>query len=93
MASFLSVDPKTVQVDQMEIEHGQSIYSANVEKNGQPFEVKVNAETGKIISVAEDQPDGNDDAGNGETNDDTTDSTDNGDGDGETNDDTNQTNN
>ncbi|TBR09324.1 MAG: hypothetical protein EPO62_05090 [Candidatus Nitrosotenuis sp.] len=93
VASFLSVDPKTVQVDSMETEHGQNNYRANVEKNGQLFEVKINAETGKIISVAEDQPDGNNNAEDGETNDDTTDSTDNGDGDGETNDDTSQTNN
>ena len=95
VASFLSVDPKTVQVDQLEIENGQSIYSASVEKNNQQFEVKVNSETGKIISAQEDLPDGNDDAvdGDGETNDDSTGSTDNGDGDGETNDDSSQSDN
>ena len=78
VANFLSVDPKTVQVDQMENEGGQSVYSVNVEKNNQQFEVKVNANTGKVISATEDLPDGNNDAG---------------DGDGETNDDASEANN
>lgn len=76
VAKSLAVDSKTIQVDSMENENGQDIYSASVEKNGQQLEVKINAETGKIISMTEDLPDDNNDTG---------------DGDGETNDDTNET--
>lgn len=94
VAKSLSVDSKTVQVDSMEKENGQNIYSTSIEKNNQQLEVKVNAETGKIISVVHDLSDGSNDTGDGdgETNDGNTDNIDNGDGDGETNDNTSETN-